>query len=190
MADQKNQNQLTDYYSDPWVRRRIREYCGETASPPTCVYLSALNGDHETWDRAPRIPVEALETLLAEGADVARSMWDRSKHADPSRSRLSEHRSQRRAVPASGGNVHQAGADVPGDHQRPPSAGAAAAADHHRTRLPLHRTRAARLRRHPPPGVDCAGDAVVVLDALGTLSVLDGRGDVVDPGAEPTWASG
>jgi len=78
VADQKNQSKLTDYYSDPWVRRRIREYCGETASPPTCVYLSALDGDHETWDRAPRMPVEALENLLAEGADVARSMWDRS----------------------------------------------------------------------------------------------------------------
>jgi hypothetical protein len=69
---------LTDYYSDPWVRRRIREYCGETTSPPTCVYLSALGGGHETWDRAPRIPVESLEQLLDEGADVARSMWDRS----------------------------------------------------------------------------------------------------------------
>jgi len=78
VADQKNHSKLTDYYSDPWVRRRIREYCGETASPPTCVYLSALDGDHETWDRAPRVPVEALENLLAEGADVARSMWDRS----------------------------------------------------------------------------------------------------------------
>ena len=41
---------------------------------------------------------------------------------------------------------------------------------------------AARLRRHPPPGVDCAGDAVLVLDALGTLSLMDGRGNVVDAG--------
>jgi hypothetical protein len=69
---------LTDYYNDPWVRQRIREYCGATVSGPTCVYLSALSRDHATWDRAPRIPVEALETLLAEEADVARSMWDRS----------------------------------------------------------------------------------------------------------------
>jgi hypothetical protein len=71
-------NKLTDYYSDPWVRYRIRQYCGETGTRPTCVYLSALNGDQTTWDRAPRIPVEALEQLLTEGADVARSMWDRS----------------------------------------------------------------------------------------------------------------
>lgn len=75
MADLKK---LTDYYRDPWVRHRIREYCGETTTEPTCVYLSALNGDHQTWDHAPRIPVQELETLLAEGADVARSMWDRS----------------------------------------------------------------------------------------------------------------
>jgi hypothetical protein len=69
---------LTDYYNDPWVRRRIREYCGESRSAPTCVYLSALEGDQATWDRASRVPVDALEHLLAGGADVARSMWDRS----------------------------------------------------------------------------------------------------------------
>src|SRR5262245_60257296 len=75
VADQKK---LTEYYSDPWVRRRIREYCGETATGPTCVYLAPLSGDHETGNRSPRIPVNALEALLADGADVARSMWDRS----------------------------------------------------------------------------------------------------------------
>jgi len=69
---------LTEYYSDPWVRRRIREYCGDATAQPTCVYLSALNGDRATSTRPPRIPVDGLERLLAEGVDVARSMWDRS----------------------------------------------------------------------------------------------------------------
>ena len=69
---------LTDYYNDPWVRQRILEYCGDTTSEPTCVYVSALNGEHAASERAPRLPVEGLERLLAEGADVARSMWDRS----------------------------------------------------------------------------------------------------------------
>jgi hypothetical protein len=61
------------------VRLRIREYCGETTTtPPSCVYLSALNGHDGSWDPARRVPVDALDRLLAEGADVARSMWDRS----------------------------------------------------------------------------------------------------------------
>src|SRR5262249_19050503 len=69
---------LTEYYSDPWVRRRIGEYCGAATSQPTCVYLSALNGDHAACERPPRLPVDGLEKLLADGVDVARSMWDRS----------------------------------------------------------------------------------------------------------------
>jgi len=71
-------DRLADYYDNPWVRRRIREYCGDTGADPTCVYLSAIYSGGQTWDRAPRIPVETLDTLLAEGVDVARSMWDRS----------------------------------------------------------------------------------------------------------------
>lgn len=69
---------LTEYYDDPWVRLRIREYCGETATQPTCVYLSIIGSSDESWDPAQRVPIEALDGLLAEGADVARSMWDRS----------------------------------------------------------------------------------------------------------------
>jgi hypothetical protein len=70
--------QLIDYYGDPWVRHRIREYCGDEPTQPTCLYLSAIKGSGETWDRAPHVPVETLDDLLAEGADVARSLWDRS----------------------------------------------------------------------------------------------------------------
>jgi hypothetical protein len=68
-----NLKKLTDYYNDPWVRQRIREYCGETTTEPTCVYLSALNGDHQTWDRAPRSPVEELEKLLADDLSYTHS---------------------------------------------------------------------------------------------------------------------
>jgi hypothetical protein len=64
---------LSDYYGDSWVRRRIREYCGETS-----VYLTALRHAHAGWDHAERVPPDALDDLLGEGADVARSMWDRS----------------------------------------------------------------------------------------------------------------
>jgi hypothetical protein len=67
---------VSDYYVDPWVRRRIREYCGHAATQPTCVYLSMVRSHDDGWDRARRLPVEALDGLLREGADVARSMWD------------------------------------------------------------------------------------------------------------------
>jgi hypothetical protein len=70
--------ELTEYYDDPWVRHRIREYCGETAAGPTCVYLSATRSSEESWGLAQRVPVQALASLLAARADVARSMWDRS----------------------------------------------------------------------------------------------------------------
>jgi len=73
---------LAEYYSDPFVRYRMREYCG--AAPDrqvSCAYFAAVrggDGPHATWDRAPRFPVDAYARLLSGGADVARSMWDRS----------------------------------------------------------------------------------------------------------------
>ena len=73
---------LQDYYADPFVYDRIREYCGVSVDrPPTCLYLAAMtpsDGPFDTWDRAPRYPVEALNGLMAAGADIARSTWDRS----------------------------------------------------------------------------------------------------------------
>src|SRR5262245_33767493 len=74
-----HQEALADSYSDPWVRHRIREYCGESAAlPGTCVYLSTVTGAQQAIDRATPVPIGGLEALLAGGADVARSMWDRS----------------------------------------------------------------------------------------------------------------
>ena len=64
---------IPDYYDDPWVRHRIREYCGDTAGRPTCVYLTAVRSGDPSWDRARRLPVDALDGLLQEGVDVARS---------------------------------------------------------------------------------------------------------------------
>jgi len=71
-------NTLIDYYRQPAVRQRIREYCGGPASEPTCVYIAAMRSGADSWDRAPRLPPETLDDLLADGADIARSMWDRS----------------------------------------------------------------------------------------------------------------
>ncbi len=67
---------IPEYYGDSCVRRRIQEYCGDTADRPTCVYLSAVRSGDYSWDQGRRLPVEALDSLLQEGADVARSMWD------------------------------------------------------------------------------------------------------------------
>ncbi|MFI5178766.1 MAG: hypothetical protein ACHQO8_09385 [Vicinamibacterales bacterium] len=73
---------LEEYYASPFVRERIREYCGVAdGRPPTSVYLSALTGREgplATWNDAPRYPVGALDSLLSAGADIARSAWDRA----------------------------------------------------------------------------------------------------------------
>ncbi|MBZ5556245.1 MAG: hypothetical protein LAO77_03115 [Acidobacteriia bacterium] len=71
---------LLEYYADPFVRERILEYCGATdGAGPTCVDLAGLT-DHArrivTWGRAPRYETTQLDTLLASGADISRSIWD------------------------------------------------------------------------------------------------------------------
>jgi hypothetical protein len=71
---------LQEYYADPHVRTRIREYCGDSGGGAmSCVYLTGLKGTESpfvTWDGAPRHPVGALDSLMAAGADIARSTWD------------------------------------------------------------------------------------------------------------------
>lgn len=71
---------LRDYYKDPAVRARIREYCGEAdGRPATCAFVAAMTGQEgafTTWDRTPQYPFAALDTLMASGADIARSTWD------------------------------------------------------------------------------------------------------------------
>lgn len=75
-------NTLAEYYADPLVQLRIREYCGGRAShAPTCEYLAAMHGNVggcASWEDASRYPADALPALLSSGADLARSMWDRS----------------------------------------------------------------------------------------------------------------
>ena len=71
-----------EYYADPFVRLRMREYCGAIAGLQTsCVYFAAIPGtagETDPWDQAERFPVDAYAMLLGGRADVARSMWDRS----------------------------------------------------------------------------------------------------------------
>jgi len=71
---------LDQYYADPWVRRRIHEYCGDSGDGiPNCVYLTrstAADGSSVTWDRATRYSPAAIDTLVTAGADILRSVWD------------------------------------------------------------------------------------------------------------------
>jgi hypothetical protein len=73
---------LSEYYADPIVRLRIREYCGDSPDQPTrCLFLAGIDsraGQDVGWDRAPRYPLDELGALLANGADIARSTWDAS----------------------------------------------------------------------------------------------------------------
>jgi hypothetical protein len=70
---------VAEYYRIPAVRRRIREYCGDTDGRMTCAYLSTLGGEADpprTWERVPPHPPHALDRLLETGADLSRSLWD------------------------------------------------------------------------------------------------------------------
>jgi hypothetical protein len=71
---------VVEYHRLPVVRQRIREYCGETpGGAMTCAFLSAYaanGGRHAVWEDAPQYPPEALDALLDQGADIARSTWD------------------------------------------------------------------------------------------------------------------
>jgi hypothetical protein len=72
---------LGAYYTDPHVRRRVREYCGDTGDGVmTAVFLAALTGGAEppraTWEYATLHPPDALDQLLADDADISRSLWD------------------------------------------------------------------------------------------------------------------
>ena len=68
------------YYTDPHVRRRVREYCGDMGDGAmSAVYLMALTGAESpraSWEHAKRHPPDDLDRLLAEGADISRSLWD------------------------------------------------------------------------------------------------------------------
>ena len=79
--DARGSGALAEYYGDPEVRARIREYCGlEPGAEPQSVFLSAAL-PHPCppagWEPDPKFPTAALDDLLDAGADVFRSMWDR-----------------------------------------------------------------------------------------------------------------
>lgn len=73
---------IGEYYGDPAVRARMLEYCGGAPErEPTAVYVAGMHAAEAhfpTWEQAPRHPLAALDDLLASGADVARSLWDRT----------------------------------------------------------------------------------------------------------------
>ncbi len=79
-ADPAVAGALGAYYADPHVRQRVREYCGDGGDGVmTAVYLMALTGaesPHASWEYARRHPPDDLDRLLAEGADISRSLWD------------------------------------------------------------------------------------------------------------------
>ncbi len=73
---------IAEYYGEPDVQARMLEYCGGgDGREPTAVYLAGMRADEArfpTWEQAPRHPPSGLNELLASGADVSRSLWDRS----------------------------------------------------------------------------------------------------------------
>jgi hypothetical protein len=68
------------YYHQPDVRARMLEFVGATGTaPPTAAYLVSLEAPGRvplTWDVCPRTVPSQIASVLARGADVARSLWD------------------------------------------------------------------------------------------------------------------
>ncbi len=75
---------VREYYRDVSVRRRIAEYCGGIPEEPeefSCIYLVGYGvGEKGALCPEPHasIPKERFAELLDSGADVLRSIWDRS----------------------------------------------------------------------------------------------------------------
>ena len=75
---------LADYYRSPAVRARIAEYCGGSAADGrtfTATALAAYGGVHHV--RGPEgapvdLPLSAWPSILEDGADVCRSLADRT----------------------------------------------------------------------------------------------------------------
>src|SRR5215218_9682802 len=71
---------LGEYYADTAVRHRIMEYCVYSPDGSSgCVFLAGMDsrdGQYVSWDNAGRCAPDSLDSLLADGADIARSMWD------------------------------------------------------------------------------------------------------------------
>src|ERR1700758_5251131 len=78
--DTESSRSVREYYADPHVRRRIRQYCGDDGDGGlTCAFVSAMTGREPppvVWDFARRFPVSELDELVDAGAAIARSTWD------------------------------------------------------------------------------------------------------------------
>lgn len=71
---------LRQYYADPHVRERIREYLGAAAGrAPTAAYVASLrmhDARPVVWEHARRQPASEVDVPCREGADIARSLLD------------------------------------------------------------------------------------------------------------------
>jgi len=68
------------YYADPHVRERIREYLGAVAGrAPTAAYVASIRQQDArpvVWEHARRHPASNVEEPCRDGADIARSLLD------------------------------------------------------------------------------------------------------------------
>jgi hypothetical protein len=69
-----------EYYRNPHVRQRMREYCGQVGgAPPSAAYLVGLgpqDGLMPSWDQHPVTPPAEIERLWDVGCDISRALWD------------------------------------------------------------------------------------------------------------------
>ncbi len=70
---------VAEYYADPIVRSRLREYCGDTGTGSTAAFIAGLDPaaqpEQTWWDAAIAAPAR-LEELADHGGDLSRSLWD------------------------------------------------------------------------------------------------------------------
>ena len=83
LSGRRLQPSVIEYYATPEIRHAIREYCGQTDSSRSgAVYVAGLVPDDRrfpTWlTHAVRVAASGMDSLLEQGSDVARSLWDRS----------------------------------------------------------------------------------------------------------------
>lgn len=71
---------LGEYYADPHVRARIREYLGAAGGrDPTAAYVASIrthDGQPVAWESARRQAASESDETCHEGADIARSLLD------------------------------------------------------------------------------------------------------------------
>ena len=72
---------LAEYYADPYVRARIREYLGASEESPdgSAAYVASLNRQSRRpimWENATRRPLSRLDEAWTGESDIARSLLD------------------------------------------------------------------------------------------------------------------